>query len=250
MYNDLFSIGKITIHSYGVCTTIALLSALALACRRARKKGLNDDICWGILFSGIILGYLGSKITYILVEWKSFIANPIMFFQDSGWVVIGGLLGGVLGAFLYCRFKHVEFMPYFDLCVPSVALAQGFGRIGCFMAGCCYGRPTDSPIGIAFTHSNYAPNGVKLIPTQLISSGLDFLNMFVLIFIASKTKKKGVVAAFYIIFYTIGRFFVEMLRDDGRGSIGIFSTSQFFSIVLIVPGIILLIFSLKSKKDD
>ncbi|MCR4960123.1 MAG: prolipoprotein diacylglyceryl transferase [Lachnospiraceae bacterium] len=245
MYNDLFSIGPVTVHSYGVFTAIALMAALILACSRAKKRGLSDDICYGILFVGVIFGYLCSKLTFVLVEFDSFIKDPKMFLSQSGFVVIGGLIGGILSAWVYCKIKKVEFIDYFDLCAPSIAIAQGFGRIGCFMAGCCYGRETKSCIGIAFTHSDYAPNGVKLIPTQLISSGLDFLNMAFLLILAKKTKKKGIVSAAYVIAYSIGRFFVEMLRDDERGTVGIFSTSQFFSIVSLIVGAIYLFLVVK-----
>ena len=258
MYNDLFSIGPISVHSYGVFTAIALIAALILACRRAKKRDMSEDICYGILFSGIIVGYLCSKLTYILVEsdWNLLATDPKAFFAQvftqSGFVVIGGLTGGILGAWAYCSIKKVKFIDYFDLVAPSIAIAQGFGRIGCFMAGCCYGRETDSWIGIAFKNSAYAPNGVKLIPTQLISSALDFVNMAFLLILAKKTKKKGVVSASYIIAYSIGRYLVEFLRNDNRGTIGSFSTSQFFSIISLAIGVLYLVIALvvQSKKKD
>ena len=249
MYNDLFSIGPITVHSYGLFTAIGLIAALWLACARAKKRGLNEDICYGILFSGVIFGYLCSKLTYVLIEWDSFVKDPKLFLSQSGFVVIGGLAGGVFAAWAYCRIKKVKFIDYFDLCIPSIAIAQGFGRIGCFMAGCCYGKCTDSPIGIAFTHSDYAPNNVKLIPTQLISSAGDFLNMALLLIIAKKAKKKGTVAAAYMLTYSVGRFLIEYLRDDDRGTIGIFSTSQFFSLIIFVIGVLFLVFVLKKGED-
>lgn len=248
MYNDLFSIGPITVHSYGVFTAIALLAALGLACFRARKRDLSGDICYGILFVGVIFGYFTSKLTFVIIEWDSFIKNPRMFLSQSGFVVIGGLIGGVLSAWVYCKIKKVNFIDYFDLCAPSIAIAQGFGRIGCFMAGCCYGRKTDAWYGIAFSHSDYAPNGVKLIPTQLISSGLDFLNMAILLFIAKKTKKKGFVAASYLILYSVGRYWIEFLRNDDRGTVGFFSTSQFFSVISFIIGMVFMLFVVLHKE--
>lgn len=255
MYNDLFSIGPFTVHSYGLFTGIGLLAAVFLASARAKKRGLNDDIVYGILFSGIIVGYICSKLTYILVEsdWNLLVKDPAEFFSrvftQSGFVVIGGLVGGILGAWAYCSFKKVLFIDYFDLCAPSIAIGQGFGRIGCFLAGCCYGRQTDSWIGIAFSHSDFAPNGVKLIPTQLISSLADFIHMFILLAIAKKVKKKGVVSALYIIFYSIGRYLIEFLRNDNRGSVGSFSTSQFFSIVTVVVGALYLAIALYVQRN-
>ena len=156
--------------------------------------------------------------------------------SGNGFVLYGGIIGGILAAMMYCKFKRVSFLQYFDLTVPSVALAQGFGRIDCFLAGCCYGRETDTAIGIAFHNSPIAHNGVKLIPTQLFSSAGDFLIAVVLLVYARKDRKRGKVGALYLILYSVGRFIIEFFRNDYRGSIGILSTSQFISLMILVIG--------------
>jgi phosphatidylglycerol:prolipoprotein diacylglycerol transferase len=125
------------------------------------------------------------------------------------------------------------------LTAPSVALAQGFGRIGCFLAGCCYGRETDTAIGIAFHNSPIAPNGVKLIPTQLFSSAGDFLIAVVLLVYARKGRKRGKVGALYLVLYSVGRFIIEFFRNDYRGSIGVLSTSQFISLIILAIGTVM-----------
>lgn len=237
MWNDWFSIGPITIHGYGVCIAVGLLLALFLASARAKKRGLDDDICYGIVFMAAIFGFLGAKIMYCIVEWKDFIKNPLAIFSSYGFVVYGGITGGIIAVLIYTKIKKVNFLDYLELCMPSVALAQGFGRIGCFCAGCCYGKETSSAFGITFHNSMFAPNNVKLIPTQLISAGLDFLNMAVLLFIAKNTKKKGTVTGCYVIFYSIGRYLVEMLRNDDRGAVGSLSTSQFYGIFSLIIGV-------------
>ena len=132
-----------------------------------------------------------------------------------------------------------DFISYFYLVMPAVSMAQGFGRIGCFCAGCCYGRETDAWYGITFTHSDFAPNGVSLIPTQLISSAGDFLICGVLLWYASKKPEPGRVAAGYLVLYGVGRFLIEFLRNDYRGSLGIFSTSQIISFGIVALGIAL-----------
>lgn len=120
-------------------------------------------------------GFSGSKLLYFITNIKNIVENPdIMRHLADGWVVYGGIIGGILSAMLYSRIKGLKFLAYFDMLIPSVALAQGFGRIGCFLAGCCYGKETDGFLGIVFHESKYAPNGIRLLPTQLISSGLDF----------------------------------------------------------------------------
>ncbi len=251
MYNDWFTIGPITIHGYGACMGIGLICALILAIKRGKKKNLNEDIFYGILFWAAIIGWIGAKIMYIIVEWDSFIKDPISFISSSGFVVYGGITAGFITAILYCKIKKVDVLTYIDMAIPSVALAQGIGRIGCFLAGCCYGRVTDSWIGIAFKHSDFAPNGVKLIPTQLISAGADFINCIVLILIAGKTKKKGLVFSLYLVFYSIGRFLIEFLRNDDRGRVGVLSTSQFYGILFGAVGITLVILTniLNKKKE-
>lgn len=180
MKNELLSIGPFTIYGYGLMIGIGIIAAYLTAESRAKKLKLDPDKIFGLVIWCLIFGYLGSKILFCITVIDKIIADPayILHSLQNGWVVYGGLIGGIIGGCLYCRHKKVNFMSYFDLAVPSVALAQGFGRIGCFLAGCCYGRPTDGPLGITFTHSDFAPNGVSLIPTQEISSLLNFLNFF------------------------------------------------------------------------
>ena len=144
--------------------------------------------------------------------------------------------------------KKTDFWKYFDLVMPSVALAQGFGRIGCLLAGCCYGRETNSIFSITFQNSDFAPNHVALIPTQIYSSVLDFLHFGILLYIARHKKKDGQVAACYLIFYSIGRFVLEFFRGDLiRGSVGMLSTSQFISLFILVAGILILVIRSKKK---
>lgn len=131
--------------------------------------------------------------------------------------------------------------------MPSVALAQGFGRIGCLLAGCCYGRETNSIFSITFQNSDFAPNHVALIPTQIYSSVLDFLHFGILLYIA-RHKKGWTGGACYLIFYSIGRFVLEFFRGDLiRGSVGMLSTSQFISLFILVAGILILVIRSKKK---
>ena len=129
-----------------------------------------------------------------------------------------------------------------DLILPSVALAQGFGRIGCLLAGCCYGKETSDAFSITFHTSAFAPNGVALVPTQIYSSILDFLHYGLLLLILRSQKKDGETAAAYLIFYSAGRFVLEFFRGDlARGSVGVLSTSQFISVFTFFAGIVLLV---------
>lgn len=239
MYNNLFSIGPVTIHGYGLMIAIGILCALFVAESRAKRRNLNVDLVYGLGLAVLIFGYVGAKLLFCIVELDSIIASPKLILSGDGFVVYGGIIGGILAAMLYCRVKKVSFLKYFDLLAPSVALAQGFGRIGCFLAGCCYGRETASPIGIIFHNSLFAPNDVRLLPTQLFSSAGDFLIAAVLIVFASRPRRGGKVGALYLMLYGAGRFVIEFFRDDYRGSVGVLSTSQFISLIILAIGIAL-----------
>ncbi len=239
MYNDLFTIGRLTIHGYGLMIGIGVVCAVLVAQFRAKKKGLSTDSLYSIVLLALIFGFLGAKVLFCIVEFKAILANPALILSGDGFVLYGGILGGIAAVMLYCRAKKLSFLRYFDLAAPSIALAQGFGRIGCFLAGCCYGRQTDSPFSIVFHSSQYAPNGVKLIPTQLISSAGDFLIALVLLLYARRDRKRGKTGGLYLILYSVGRSAVELLRADYRGAVGPLSTSQFISVFTLALGILL-----------
>ena len=178
---DLFSIGPLTVHGYGLMIGIGVLCCIFTGMKRAKKNGLSEDAVIDIAIWGLLAGFLGAKLLYVIVEWKRFLADPLSVLGSEGFVVYGGIIAGVLAAIIYCKRKKLVFLEYFDLCSASIALAQGFGRIGCFLAGCCYGRETTSSLGVVFPEGSLAPAGVKVLPTQLFSSAGDFGIMFVLL---------------------------------------------------------------------
>ena len=248
MYNDLFSIGPVTFHTYGLMTAIGIIAAYLLMERRAARKHFTEEErsrTLGLILYCLIFGYLGSKILYVLTILPQVVRDPGIFLESltGGWVVFGGLLGGIFGAWLFCRLKKLPAGKFFDLAFPAVALAQAFGRVGCFFAGCCYGVETESAFSIVFSHSDYAPNHVHLIPTQLISAVLDLLLCLFLLWYEKKLEKhRGELAAVYLILYSAGRFVLEFWRGDlARGAVGPLSTSQFIGLFTLLAGIVLLI---------
>lgn len=236
MYNDILTIGPITIHGYGLMIAIGLLAGLFIGEARAKRRGMNGDEIYYLTCLCAITGFLCAKILFCIVEWRNFIRDPLSVLKMSGFVVYGGIIGGLLAGYLWCRARKLVFLDYFDVVLPSVAVVQGFGRIGCFLAGCCYGRETDSVFGITFTDSHFAPNHVKLIPTQLISSAGMFVIAGLLFWYARKPRKRGTVGCLYLILYSVGRFCVEFFRNDYRGEVGILSTSQFIAIFTLAAG--------------
>ena len=249
MYNDLFSIGPLTFHTYGLMTAIGIISAYYMIEARGKKRNFTEEQSghiFGLVAFCVLFGYIGSKLLFMLTILPELMQDPSRILQSisDGWVVFGGILGGIFGAWIFCKWKKLPAGEYFDLAFPGVALAQGFGRIGCFFAGCCYGAQTESAFSIVFKNSDYAPNHVHLIPTQLISSALDFLLCFFLLWYEKRIKKRdGELAAVYLVLYSVGRFILEFWRGDlGRGSVGNLSTSQFIGIFTALAGVGLYLF--------
>lgn len=238
MFNDWFTIGPFTIHGYGVMIAIGILIASWLASKLCKKNGLDYENIDSFIIFVIVIGYVFSKLTYCLTVFDQFINDPISTLGSSGWVVYGGILGGILAAAVWCKWKKWKFMDYFPVLMPCVALAQGFGRIGCFLAGCCGGVVTDAWYGIQFPTGSLAwTTTQKIVPTQLLSSAGDFLIFAFLYYNLNKGKHPEDTGAWYLILYSLGRFVIEFFRGDlVRGQIGPFSTSQFISLFVFIFG--------------
>lgn len=252
MKNELFSIGPVTIYGYGLMVAIAIIAAYVLSEYRAKKKSLDHENIFTLAIWCLVGGTLGSKLLYFITIWKEIMENPAIILEfQNGFVVYGGIIGGIIGGFFYCRYKKWNFWEYFDLVMPQMALAQGIGRIGCFLAGCCYGKKTESSIGIVFHDSVYAPNGVKLVPTQLLSAAFDIGLFAALLLVDKKKKAHGQVAGVYLVLYSIGRFIIEFFRGDlERGSVGALSTAQFIAIFLCTAGVVILLWAGKRKDAE
>lgn len=247
----LFNIFGIKIYSYGLMIAIGILTAIILFTKKTKDKGYNEDKIFDMLMLTVISGIIGGKILFIITEWKYVISDPSIILKEFGYgfVIYGAIIGGSLAVIIYCKINKWNILEIGDLLIPCVAMAQGFGRIGCLLAGCCYGGETSSPLSIIFPQGGLAPAGIHLHPTQIYSSIFDFILAFLLLWYNRKRKGNGKTLGLYLIIYSIGRFFVEFLRNDPRGSVGSLSTSQFISIFILILGIIVFCISrIKERK--
>ncbi|MPQ42205.1 prolipoprotein diacylglyceryl transferase [Clostridium tarantellae] len=244
----LFEFFGIKIYSYGLMIGIGIISAIFLLTSRAKKKGYDEDSLFNLIIITVISGILGGKALYIITDFNYIKNNPTVIFSQFGYgfVIYGAIILGALAAIIYSKRKGWSILEIGDLLVPSLALAQGFGRIGCFLAGCCYGAETTSVLSVVFPAGGLAPAGIHLHPTQIYCSIFDFTLAFFLLWYDKKKSSKGKTFAMYLIIYSIGRFLVEFLRNDPRGSVGELSTSQFISIFILILGI--LIFNINKVK--
>lgn len=235
----LFSIGSLHINGYGLMIALGLLIAEYLAERKAKKLNIPSEPILTMVFVAIFSGLLGAKILYWITIFDKIIANPAILLDfGNGFVVYGSIIGALIGVGCYCRIKKIDLLMYLDLVIPYAALTQAFGRIGCLLAGCCYGYECHSWYAITFTESTLAPNHVPLFPSQIVYSLANLLHFAVLLICYKKAKHKGQVFSLYLIFYSIGRYLLEYVRGDLiRGSVGIFSTSQFISLFIFLLGV-------------
>lgn len=236
----LFQIFGVKIYGYGLMIMIGIIAALFLLAYRSKRKQYNEDNIWDMAILAIICGIIGGKVLYIITDIKYIIEQPSVLKNiGNGFVIYGAVFGGILAVYLYSKKKGWDTLSIFDLAIPSLPLAQGFGRIGCFLAGCCYGSVTTLPIGVEFRNSPFAPANVHVHPTQIYSSVFDFVLAFFLLWYDRKERKNGRTFSLYLIIYSVGRFLIEYLRDDPRGSVSIFSTSQFISLFIVIIGVLL-----------
>jgi phosphatidylglycerol---prolipoprotein diacylglyceryl transferase len=240
MYPRLFELGPITVYTYGVLLAAAYLLGLQLARIRARKRGLDPNRVLDLGIYIIISALIGAKLLLLITDFKTFTSDPreLLTLARSGGVFYGGLILAVAVALWYIRKIGLPLWTTCDVFAPGIALGHVVGRFGCLFAGCCFGKPTTRPWGITFTDPFAAANvgtplGVPLHPTQLYEAGAEFI---ILVFLLATERKgrayPGRTFWLYMLLYAVSRFIIEFYRGDERGAVGMFSTSQFISIVL------------------
>jgi phosphatidylglycerol:prolipoprotein diacylglycerol transferase len=255
VFPELFSIGPVTIYSYGVLLAASYLLGLRLAMWRAKKWGLDANRVLDLGIYIIIAALVGAKLLLLIVDFDQF-SRPeeLLTLARSGGVFYGGLLLAVGVAFWYIAKHRLPFWTTCDVFAPGIALGHVTGRLGCLAAGCCYGKPTDVPWAIVFTNplaqANVGtPLGIPLHPTQIYEAGAALL---ILLFLLATERRgrlfPGRTFWAYMLLYAVSRYIIEMYRGDPRGTVfGIFSTSQFISVVLAPLSVAMLVWLSRSR---
>ncbi len=253
---DLFSIGRFTVHGYGLMIGLGFMAAVLAGCALAKRRNLSDSDFTNIAMLVLLIGFAGGKLLHIIVEFKTFLTDPMSVIGSEGFVVYGGIITGILTIFVYCRVKKLEFLKYIDLFATVVPVNQALGRIGCLLAGCCYGKHTESAFSIEFPDGCMAPAHVKLFPSQPVMAAGNFVIFAALtvlyLYTCPRGDKKsgryipGFATSLYLMMYSIGRFVIEFFRDDPRGNVGALTTSQFIAIFTFAAGLALMVFVIKT----
>jgi phosphatidylglycerol:prolipoprotein diacylglycerol transferase len=244
MFPELFKIPGVdfTVKSYGVLLAIGFVSGVWLAGRIAEKDGVDRAKLTDALIYSLIASLVGSRLLLVITEWKEFAASPDGLFSarliSSGGVFYGGLLGAMLASVFLMRRYRLPWWRTADACAPGIAIGQFFGRLGCFAAGCCWGKPTAAWCGVQFSDRAGeligVPTGVRLHPTQLYESLATLLLCLALCVLHGRRAFYGQVILAYLWGYGLIRFTIEFWRDDPRGDVWIFSTSQFIALMCSV----------------
>jgi phosphatidylglycerol:prolipoprotein diacylglycerol transferase len=240
--------GPFTLHTYGVLLAIAFLAGLWVASRQAKRDGLDAGRITDMAVWVLIAGLVGAKLLLVAVDWRYFSRNPreLLSIFQSGGVFYGGLIVGILIAWWYARRYQLPVWRTADVLAPGVVIGQAIGRLGCFSAGCCWGKPAQLPWAVTFTDV-YASRAVgtpldtPLHPSQLYESFAAFLIFFLLLWLAPRKRFPGQVALAYVALYSAVRFTLEFWRGDAeRGTWlgGALSTSQIAAILLVLAAAI------------
>ncbi len=245
MHPILFSAGSFRLPTYGVLLAVALVAALWTVLRLGRREGLDAGRLLDFSTWIIVVALVGAKALMVMTDWKFYRENPRELISwatlQAGGVFYGGFMAAVFFALSYTRVHRLPVLKVFDVYAPAVALGQSIGRLGCFAAGCDYGKPTTSWLGVVFRNPTShdlvgVPLGIRLQPTQIYESLATLAIFGILLWRYRRKTRDGQIFLLYLAVYGVARFFLEFLRgDEDRGFVfdHLLSTSQFIAVLAV-----------------
>jgi phosphatidylglycerol---prolipoprotein diacylglyceryl transferase len=242
----LFHLGSLPVHSYGVMIALAFLSGLWTATLRARREKISGEIIADVTLWIMVGAILGARAVYVATYWKDeFAGQPlseIFAIWHGGLVYYGGLIGAIIAGAIYLHWKKMPLWKIADVMAPSIALGSVFGRIGCLLNGCCYGRACDLPWAISFPADNpLHPPTTPVHPTEIYDALLNLVLYFFLAWLFRRKKFDGQIFATYLICYAVTRSFVEYFRgdyNDAHQHFGL-TPAQLVSVPIFITGLAL-----------
>lgn len=260
MMPQLFQSGSLTIQSYGFFIVLGFLAAVRWTTLLMQREGISAAKTEGLGLVTIISSGIGSKVLTEF-DYPGFYSDSNSSFlwgqvTGRGGVFYGGFLLAIAATVLYCRLVRLSWWHAADGVAPALALAQGLGRVGCFLAGCCWGVPTNLPFGTTFRselahETTGVPLHLRLHPTQLYEAALLFFSIPFLLALRRKRVFHGEVILVYLLYYAVARFLLEFLRADPRGHHlgGLLSTSQLIALLIIPVAVVLFLSRSKEGKS-
>ncbi len=255
MYPVLLTFGKVSVYTYGFFIALGFMAGISLAKYEARRIGEDPDKIMDLCFYILISAIIASRLFYVVTNPKIFLSDPLEIFRiwNGGLVFYGGFIGALITAVIYLKKQKMQVWKTLDILAPPLAIGHFFGRIGCFFAGCCYGKACDLPWAITFTHpESLAPQGIAIHPTQLYSAFNNLMTFcFLWFFMRLRKHYDGQIFWIYVLIYGITRSIIETFRGDFRGHFffGVLSVSQTIGISLSFIAAIMLI-RMRSEKSE
>ncbi len=257
MYQVLFTIpifGGIKVFGFGTMLVLAFMSSTWLAWWRARREHLDPEVIWDMTFWIFLFGLIGARLFYCFQYWGRDINSlwDVLQYWKGGIVYYGGILGAAAAFLVFRHYRPFPFRPFLDVLAPAIAVGTMFGRLGCFLNGCCYGDPCTLPWAIAFPKPSppwwhqynlgmipaNAVQSLPIHPTQLYSAIDGLILLMLLTAYYPVRRRDGEVMALLMVTYPISRFLIEYLRNDEAAYFAGFTISQNISVVLFLGGIL------------
>lgn len=243
MYPILIQIGSVTLYSFGLLVAFAFLAGTFWAMKRAESAGESGDSYLQAVFWIVLSGFIGARLLYAAYFPGIYLEEPLKILTDrGGFVWYGGLISAIVVSLVYVKIKKISLARFGDIMIVPAALGLAIGRIGCFVSGCCYGKPTELPWGVQFPHY-HETYPMFVHPTQLYESAALFLFTLILWKMEKRFRMPGQTTCLFFIGYGLIRFIIEYFRGDGVYWIGhLLTASQLFSLIGIAGGLLAMIF--------
>lgn len=267
MISTLFTIGPFTLHSYGLCMAVGIICAYMLLCKLAKLRGISENDVSNAVMVSVLAGIAGARAFYVAEHWTvQYAADPVSSFKvwEGGLMYYGGLIVGALALVAWCRVKRMPLAVVIDCFAVVLPIGQAFGRIGCFLNGCCYGRVCDSFLAVRYPVNSIpfveqvnagllergASASLPVLPSQLFETAGCFVISAVLYALArgKNPPKPGRVAAWYFVAYAALRSCIEFARADERMHVGPLTIAQAISAALLLLAGMIFFFTRESNE--
>lgn len=258
MIPTLFEIGPFRVHIYGVMLAVSFVLGSIYATRAAGRRGIPEDRIFNLVALILVSSIVGARLHFVMGHPESY-GSPLQLLRiwEGGLTLYGGLIAAIVVSFLYLSRHKIRFLSVADAVAPALALGEAITRIGCFLNGCCFGRPCEGSLCVHYPHDSYASQAlgdVAIFPSQLFLSAAMFLFFFVLWRLDRKELTAGVLFSIYLIGQGIFRYAVDFTRYyetvDQVHSLGpwIETKSQVVALCLVAFGVVLLLVRIRSQR--
>lgn len=237
MFPEIVSFGPITIHSYGFVIAVGILSSLYLMTIVSERTGFPPpDKVFDLVFVVVFAGFVGARLFYVIQEWHWYRGHPLEMFQiwKGGLTYYGGMMTSFAAFSVYVKLVRLPFLASADFVIPYIALTHAFGRLGCFLNGCCYGNVCHLPWAVKFPALPYPVH-----PTQIYEAVFNLILFGFLVWFYARRRFSGQITSVYLIAYPVGRFFLEFLRGDQQPHLFSLTLQQILSLTFMAVGLIL-----------